>query len=83
MVVTMVVMLVDVKVEKSGRRTADLMAGTMVASMAAKMDDQLAVYLENYSVVELVELMVEKWVDAKAAKLDLKMVVMTVEMRVL
>jgi hypothetical protein len=59
------------------------MAGTMVASMAAKMDDLLAVYLENYSVVELVELMVEKWVDAKAAKLDLKMVVMTVEMRVL
>ena len=54
----------------------------MVASMAAKMDDLLAVYLENYSVVELVELMVEKWVDAKAAKLDLKMVVMTVEMRV-
>jgi hypothetical protein len=59
------------------------MAGTMVASMAAKMDDLLAAYLENYSVVELVELMVEKWVDAKAAKLDLKMVVMTVEMRVL
>jgi len=59
------------------------MAGTMVASMAAKMADLLAVYLENYSVVELVELMVEKWVDAKAAKLDLKMVVMTVEMRVL
>lgn len=60
-----------------------MMAGTMVASMAAKMDDLLAAYLENYSVVELVELMVEKWVDAKAAKLDLKMVVMTVEMRVL
>ena len=59
------------------------MAGMMVASMAAKMDDLLAVYLENYSVVELVELMVEKWVDAKAAKMDLKMVVMMVEMRVL
>ena len=55
------------------------MAGMMVASRAEKMVDQLAGYLEKYLVVELVVLMVEKWVDAKAVKLDLKMVVEMVE----
>jgi len=55
------------------------MAGMMVASTAEKMVDLLAGYLEKYLVVELVVLMVEKWVDAKAVKLDLKMVAEMVE----